>query len=132
METEAAGLDVVEAAALELFRIDGRAVVAQQNFEPFARTRRAGTRDAAEDDFNGLVQLAEIGMPHDVSQSFVDRAGDGASVLSGTMEKFGETLESASDGAEQPGVAAQFEFEEETVRAAGACVDLSLCIIRAS
>jgi hypothetical protein len=54
-------------------------------------------------------------MSHDIGESFVHGAGDGATIGRRKTEDFGETLQGATHNEEQFRVAKQLEFEQEAV-----------------
>lgn len=129
MQSEPTGLDVVQVPPLEFSGIDSRALVAQQDFEALAGTSGRRPCNVAKNDFNGLVQFAEIGMAHDVGEGFIDRPGDRTGLFGGKTEEFREGFQSAANSAEQSGIAAQLEFEQQSVRGAGPNLGATLRIM---
>jgi hypothetical protein len=99
MQTEAAGLDFVEAAATQLRGVDGGTLVAKQYFEAVGELGTArGYAGAIH--FDGLIGPSVIAMAHDVGQGFVDRAGDGAALRRREAKNLGEAFERATNDGE--------------------------------
>jgi hypothetical protein len=99
MQTEAAGLDFVEAAAAQLRGVDGGTLIAKQNFEAVGELGTARA-DAGAIHCDRLIGPSIIAMAHDIGQGFVDRAGDGATIRRRKAENLSEAFERATDDAE--------------------------------
>jgi hypothetical protein len=99
MQTEAAGLDFVEAAATQLRGVDGGTLVTKQNFEAVSELRTARGYTGAI-HFDGLIGPSVITMTNDVGQGFVNRAGDGAAIGRRKAEDLGEAFERATNDGE--------------------------------
>lgn len=61
--------------------------------------------------FDGLIGPAVIAMAHDVGQSFIDRARDGAPILRRKAEDLGEAFKRAADDTEELRIAVQFQLQ---------------------
>jgi hypothetical protein len=110
MQTETARLNFVEATAAQLCGIDGGTVVAEQNFEAVGLLGRPRGHTATT-EFDGLICPSVIAMAHDIGQSFVDRARDGAPVGRRKPEDLGEAFKRATHDKQQFRIAKQFEFQ---------------------
>jgi hypothetical protein len=110
VQTQAARLDFVEAAAAQFCGVDGRTLVAEQNFEAVAALGSARP-DTTAAHFDGLISPSVIAMTHDIGESFIDRSRDGTAVGRRKAEYLGKAFERATHDAEQFGIAVQFELQ---------------------
>jgi hypothetical protein len=110
VQTETARLDFIEAAAAQLCGVDGRTLVAEQNFEAVAALGSARP-DTGATHFDGLIRPSVIAMAHDIGESFIDRSRDGTAVGRRKTEDLGKAFESATHDAEQFRIAVQFELQ---------------------
>jgi hypothetical protein len=126
MQTEAARLDLVEAAAAQLLGVDRRTLIAKQNFQAIGQMGRATAYTFATYS-DGLIGPSVIAMAHDVGQGFIDGAGDGATLGWREAEDLREAFKRAPNDGKQLRVTVQFEFQQKSVIRRGAytcCITL--------
>jgi hypothetical protein len=110
MQAQAARLDFVEAAAAQFCWIDGRTLVAEQDFEAVAALGGARA-DTGATHFDGLIGPSVIAMAHDIGESFIDRACDGTAIRRRKAEDLSKAFERATNDAEQFRIAVQFKLQ---------------------
>jgi hypothetical protein len=113
MQTESAGPDFREFAHTQLRALDRRPTIAQKNLETFGGFVIRMAVNGAEGHLNGAVGPALIRMTNDVGERFVNGASDGTAFRLGEPERFGKTFHGSAHGAEQAGIAGQFEPQQQ-------------------
>ena len=77
---------------MKLGGIDGRAVIAEDDFEcALGANGRVGF-EVVEIDFKGLINATAITMTNDIGERFINGASDGAAIGGGETQSFREAL----------------------------------------
>src|ERR1700731_702351 len=101
MKAEASGTDLLERAAFERCWFNGHAFIGQENFDSTVGGVLTTKLQLAAAHLDGETRAAAVSVAHDVGESFINGANDGAGVGFAKVQDFGGTFNSGANEAQR-------------------------------